>query len=61
MSVLDLSIAYHQWPMNPTDEEKTAFSTHGDGLYQYVMMLFGLGNAGASFQRIIETAMRRLK
>ena len=39
-------------PMNPTDEAKTAFSTHGDGLYQYEMMPLGLCTAGASFQSI---------
>ncbi|VDI46195.1 Hypothetical predicted protein [Mytilus galloprovincialis] len=47
--------------MNPADKEKTAFSTPRGGLYQYVTMPFGLCNAGATFQRIIETAMRGLQ
>ena len=33
MSVLYLSIGYHQVPMNPTDKEKAAFSTSEGGLY----------------------------
>ena len=61
MSVLDLNMAYHQVPMNPADKEKTAFSTPRGGLYQYVTMPFGLCNSGATFQRIIETAMRGLQ
>ncbi|VDH99985.1 Hypothetical predicted protein [Mytilus galloprovincialis] len=61
MSVLDLSMAYHQVPMNPTDKENTAFSTPRGGFYQYVTTPFGLCNAGATFQRIIETAMRGLQ
>ena len=61
MSVLDLNMAYHQVPMNPADKEKTAFSTPRGGLYQYVTMPFGLCNAGATFQRIIETALRGLQ
>ncbi|CAC5364646.1 unnamed protein product [Mytilus coruscus] len=53
-------MACHQVPMNPADEEKTAFSTPRGGLYQYVTMPFGLCNAGATFQRINETVMRGL-
>ncbi|VDI28636.1 Hypothetical predicted protein [Mytilus galloprovincialis] len=34
MSVLDLSMAYHQVPMNPADKEKTAFSTPREKLYR---------------------------
>ena len=47
--------------MSQADKEKTAFSTPRGGLYQYVTMPFGLCNAGATFQRIIETAMRGLQ
>ena len=61
MSVLDLCMAYHQVPMNPSDKEKAAFSSPRGGLYQYVTMPFGLCNAGATFQRIIATAMRGLQ
>ncbi|CAG2221313.1 unnamed protein product [Mytilus edulis] len=42
VSVLELSMAYHQVSMNPADTENTAFSIHRSGLYQYVTMPFGL-------------------
>ncbi|CAC5363768.1 unnamed protein product [Mytilus coruscus] len=50
MSVLDLSMAYRQVPMNPADKEKTAFSTPRGGLYQYVTMPFGLSCHGKAFK-----------
>ncbi|GKV40196.1 hypothetical protein SLEP1_g47864 [Rubroshorea leprosula] len=39
-------------PMAPEDEEKTAFYA-GDEIYCYVMMSFGLKNAGATYQKMI--------
>ena len=38
--------------MDPTDEEKMAFIT-SQGLYCYKVMSFGLKNAGATHQRLV--------
>ena len=38
--------------MNPTDQEKTAFITP-KGIFCYKVMLFGLKNVGATYQRMI--------
>ena len=54
---LDLNMAYHQIPMREIDKEKTAFGTPRGGLYQYKVMPFGLCNAPATFQRVIEQAL----
>lgn len=58
---LDLNMAYHQIPMRESDKEKTAFGTPRGGLYQYKVMPFGLCNAPATFQRVIEQALSGLQ
>lgn len=52
MSFLDAFQGYHQIPMNPTDQDKTAFITPM-GAYCYKVMPFGLKNAGATYQRMV--------
>ena len=47
---LDAFSRYHQIPMHPHDAEKTTFITP-HGLYCYNVMLFGLKNARATYQR----------
>ncbi|GKV29735.1 hypothetical protein SLEP1_g38636 [Rubroshorea leprosula] len=53
MSFLDASSGYHQVQLLLDDQEKTAFYA-GDAIYCYVMMPFGLKNAGATYQKLVQ-------
>ncbi|GKV48579.1 hypothetical protein SLEP1_g55379 [Rubroshorea leprosula] len=53
MSFLDASSGYHQVQLLLDDQEKTAFYA-GDTIYCYVMMPFGLKNAGATYQKLVQ-------
>ncbi|XP_071728872.1 uncharacterized protein [Rutidosis leptorrhynchoides] len=55
---LDAARGYHQIPMAQEDADKTAFHT-GKGIFSYIMMPFGLINAGATYQRLIDTAFEK--
>nr|GEX87890.1 reverse transcriptase domain-containing protein [Tanacetum cinerariifolium] len=52
---LDAYKGYHQIQLAVADEEKTAFHT-GQGVYCYTKMPFGLKNAGATYQRLMDKA-----
>nr|GEW38504.1 reverse transcriptase domain-containing protein [Tanacetum cinerariifolium] len=55
---LDAYKGYHQIQLAEADEEKTAFHT-GQGVYCYTKMPFGLKNAGATYQRVMDKAFER--
>ncbi|GKB70015.1 reverse transcriptase domain-containing protein [Tanacetum coccineum] len=52
---LDAYKGYHQIRMAEEDEEKTAFYTE-HGTFCYKKMPFGLRNAGATYQRLVDKA-----
>jgi hypothetical protein len=54
---MDAFSGYNQIRMHPADQEKTTFITD-QGIYCYQVMPFGLKNAGATFQRLMNKMFR---
>jgi len=58
-STFDLRSSYHQVEVAPQDRDKTTFICPR-GMYRFCTMPFGLCNAGATFQRLMDVVMSGL-
>ena len=59
ITTLDLAKGYWQVPVNPQDQEKTAFSSPL-GLFQFKRMPSGLSGAPGTFQRLMDRVINGL-
>ena len=57
LSFMDAFLGYNQIRMDKVDQEKTSFVT-SQGLFCYEVMPFGLKNAGATYQRLVNHMFR---
>ena len=59
-SVLDMKSGYHQVEMAEEHKQRTAFTVGPLGFFEYNRMPFGLSNAPATYQRLMETSLQGL-
>ena len=61
ISFMDGNVGYNQFFMAKEDIAKTAFRCTGAiGLFEWVVMTFGLNNAGATYQRAMNYIFHKL-
>ncbi|CAM4515350.1 unnamed protein product [Lepidochelys olivacea] len=56
ISTLDLTKGYWQVPLDESAKERSAFITHV-GLYEFNVLPFGLRNAPATFQKLVDSLL----
>ncbi|KAL0416883.1 UNVERIFIED_CONTAM: Enzymatic polyprotein [Sesamum latifolium] len=57
LSMMDASQGYRQIMLAPEDHKRASFITF-DGTFCYVVMPFGLKNAGTTYQRLVDKIFR---
>ncbi|KAL0367023.1 UNVERIFIED_CONTAM: Transposon Ty3-G Gag-Pol polyprotein [Sesamum radiatum] len=57
LNMMDASQGYHQIMLAPEDRKKVSFIT-SEGTFCYMVMLFGLKNAGTTYQRLVDKIFR---
>ena len=58
LSFINAFFGYNQISMDPDDQEKTSFIT-AQGTYYYRVLPFGLKNAGATYQRLVNRIFQK--